>query len=203
MATYPAVQEKVSFLSSRGPSASNGASHIPFRFAIAASRPSVSRSRDLESSFVGSSMPICRLPSLTRRQDRAFRGTTRAEMGGQYEETFFDIERQMLNCFTFKAVRCVLGQLKETNPPVYTYFYNFVVDNKPQDGKIFVQVLLKERQELGERVLITRLHLFNTWVKKYNHADLYSIMRDQNLELLRERLVQTVKFSDEERPPLP
>lgn len=128
---------------------------------------------------------------------------TVCELGGQYDESFTDVEKYMLNCFTFKAVRSVLGQLQETNPPQYAFFYNFVVDNKPQDGKIFLQTLLKEKQELGERVMVTRLHLFNTWIKGYNHADMYKAMSDQNLELLRERLVQTVKFTEDTERPQP
>jgi hypothetical protein len=83
---------------------------------------------------------------------------------------------------------------------------SFVVNNKPQDSKLFLRVLVKEKQELGERVMVTRLHLFNKWVKKYNHAQMHEAISDQNLELLRERLIQTVKLTsdvdDIERPPL-
>eukprot|EP00850_Spirogloea_muscicola_P016923 SM000141S00867 [mRNA] locus=s141:161049:162408:+ [translate_table: standard] len=83
---------------------------------------------------------------------------------------------------------------------------SFVVNNKPQDSKTFLRLLVKERQELGERVMVTRLHLFNKWVKKYNHEDLYKAIVAQNLDLLRERLMQTVNLSsdgdDIQRPPL-
>lgn len=34
-------------------------------------------------------------------------------------------------------------------------------------------------------------------VQKYNHADLYESIQKQNLTLLRERLMQTVKFDGE------
>eukprot|EP00250_Pteridium_aquilinum_P031596 c43896_g1_i1 orf=567-1226(-) len=118
----------------------------------------------------------------------------RCEIAGQYEESFADVDKHLLDYFTFKAVRTVLVQLYEMNPAQYTWFYRFVVENKPQDSKVFLSSLVKERQELGERVMVTRLHLFNLWIKKYDHAKMYQAISDQNLELLRERLVQTVKW---------
>lgn len=124
----------------------------------------------------------------------------RSEIGGQYEETFADVERQMVNIFTFKALRTVLAQLQETDPTQYKYLYSFAVENNPSDGKYFIKELLKDRQDLGQRIIEVRMHLFKTWSKKYNHSELQKVMADQNVELLRERLMQTVKFeTDEEK----
>ncbi|KAK7305319.1 hypothetical protein VNO77_43223 [Canavalia gladiata] len=125
-----------------------------------------------------------------QRKDR--RVTIVNELGGQYEETFEDVKTQMLNYFTYKAVRTVLHQLYEMNPPQYTWFYNFVAANKPGDGKRFIRSLGKEQHELAERVMVTRLHLYGKWVKKCNHAEIYKEISDENLELMRERLMETV-----------
>ncbi|XP_027335361.1 chaperonin-like RbcX protein 2, chloroplastic [Abrus precatorius] len=125
-----------------------------------------------------------------QRKDR--RVTIVNELGGQYEDTFDDVKTQMLNYFTYKAVRTVLQQLYEMNPPQYTWFYNFVASNKPGDGKRFIRSLGKEQQELAERVMVTRLHLYGKWVKKCNHAEIYKEISDENLELMRERLMETV-----------
>eukprot|EP00897_Mesotaenium_endlicherianum_P001078 jgi/Mesen1/10971/ME000096S10558 len=95
------------------------------------------------------------------------------EIAGQYEDNFEDVHKNMMDYFTFKAVKTVLGQLQEMNPPQYTWFYNFVVNNKLKDSKEFIRTL----------------------VKKYNHADLHTAIKAQNLELLRERLIQTVKLT--------
>lgn len=122
----------------------------------------------------------------------------RDDLGGQYEDSFDDVDKHLLDYFTFKAVRTVLAQLAEMNPHQYAWFYNYVVNVKPQDSKVFLQRLVKEKQELAERVMVTRLHLFNKWVKKYNHAQLHKAISDENLALLRERLMQTVKFSNTE-----
>jgi len=125
------------------------------------------------------------------------------EFAGQYEENFDDVGKNLIDYFTFKAVRTVLAQLYEMNPTQYMWLYNYVVDNKPRDGKRFLRNLVKERQELGERVMITRLHLFNKWVKRYNHVDIHRAISDQNLELMRERLVEIVKWPSDNDPDTP
>lgn len=113
-------------------------------------------------------------------------------LGGQYEDSFDDVQRQLMNYFTYKAVRTVLTQLYEMNPPSYRWFYNFVAVNKPTDGMHFLRALGKERQELAERVMITRLHLYGKWIKKCDHAKTYEKISDENLTLMRERLMETV-----------
>ncbi|KAF0910929.1 hypothetical protein E2562_005326 [Oryza meyeriana var. granulata] len=128
------------------------------------------------------------------------RGRSRRQQGlavvcnlaGNYEEGFEDVHVQLMNFFTYKAVKTVLTQLYEMNPPSYRWFYNFVAVNKPTDGKLFLRALGKERQELAERVMITRLHLYSKWIKKCDHAMMYERISDENLALMRERLMETV-----------
>ncbi|KAF8041180.1 hypothetical protein BT93_B3186 [Corymbia citriodora subsp. variegata] len=115
-----------------------------------------------------------------------------SELAGQYEDSFEDVKTQILNYFTYKAVRTVLNQLYEMNPTQYRWFYEFVATNKPGDGKRFIKILGKEKHDLAERVMITRLHLYGKWVKKCNHAEIYQEISDENLELMRERLMDTV-----------
>lgn len=128
--------------------------------------------------------------SRRRRRDR--RVVIVNELAGQYEDAFDDVKGQILNYFTYKAVRTVLTQLYEMNPTNYTWLYNFVVSNKPGDGKQFLRLLVKERQDLAERVMVTRLHLYGKWIKKCDHTEMYKEISDENLGLLRERLMETV-----------
>ncbi|KAJ4825383.1 hypothetical protein Tsubulata_012538 [Turnera subulata] len=128
----------------------------------------------------------------SRKQRKNRRLVVVNELAGHYEEGFEDVKTQILNYFTYKAVRTVLNQLYEMNPPQYTWFYNFVVSNRPADGKIFIRNLGKEKQDLAERVMVTRLHLYGKWVKKCDHAEIYNQISDENLELMRERLIETV-----------
>ncbi|XP_058073676.1 chaperonin-like RbcX protein 2, chloroplastic [Magnolia sinica] len=120
------------------------------------------------------------------------------ELGGQYEENFDDVTKQILNYFTYKAVRTVLNQLYEMNPPQYRWLYNFVATYSPGDGKRFIRILGKERHELAERVMITRLHLYGKWVKKCDHSKIYQEISDENLELMRERLMDTVVWPSDD-----
>lgn len=103
-----------------------------------------------------------------------------------------DVKNEIINVITYKAVRTVLQQLYEMNPPQYTWFYNFIVNHLPNTGKNFLQQLFKERRELAERVMITRLSLYSIWMQKCDHAELYNRISDENVELMRERLAQTV-----------
>ncbi len=152
------------------------------------------RTMELSSSFIdpGREWRLRVSRSYNKKQCRDRRVNIVNELGGQYEDTFEDVKTQMLNYFTYKAVRTVLQQLYEMNPPQYTWFYNFVASNKPADGKRFIRSLGKEQQQLAERVMVTRLHLYGKWVKKCNHAEIYQEIYDENLELMRERLMETV-----------
>ncbi|CAM8949663.1 unnamed protein product [Rhodiola kirilowii] len=159
------------------------------------------RSVELSSSFVeswedwrksGSVMAINCGVSLTRRKRGKRSSVIVSELAGQYEDSFEDVKAQMLNYFTYKAVRTVMNQLYEMNPTEYRWLYDFVVNNKPGDGKRFLRTLGKERHELAERVMVTRLHLYGKWIKKCDHAEMYKEISDQNLELMRERLMETV-----------
>uniref|UniRef100_A0A3Q7EIW3 Uncharacterized protein n=1 Tax=Solanum lycopersicum TaxID=4081 RepID=A0A3Q7EIW3_SOLLC len=87
-----------------------------------------------------------------------------------------DVKNEIINVITYKAVRTVLQQLYEMNPPQYTWFYK----------------VLQEKRELAERVMITRLSLYSIWMQKCDHAELYNRISDENVELMRERLAQTV-----------
>lgn len=115
-----------------------------------------------------------------------------SDLGGQYEESFSDIKTQILNYFTYKAVRTILNELNEMNPPQHQWFNDYVSANKPYDGKRFIRNLAKEKQELAEKVMTTRLSLYAKWIKKCDHEEIYNRISDQNVEVMRERLMETV-----------
>lgn len=112
---------------------------------------------DLSSSFLDATRLSLKMHGSRRRQ-RPKGLVIVDELGGQYEDTFNDVKKQIINFFTEKAVRTVLEQLYEMNPPQYQWFNNFVADNEPKKAVQFLQTLVKERQDLAERVMITRLY---------------------------------------------
>ncbi|KAL0907026.1 hypothetical protein M5K25_025564 [Dendrobium thyrsiflorum] len=161
-------------------------------------RPAASPSRTgLCSSFVGG-WGDRRRPAVRSRKRRERNRFIVDEIAGQYEESFEDIHGQLINFFTYKAVRTVLHQLYEMNPPKYIWFYNFVTNNQVKDGARFLSSLGKEHQELAERVMVTRLHLYGKWIKKCDHAMMYQRISDENLKLMRERLMETVIWPSED-----
>ncbi|KAM0898650.1 hypothetical protein ACQ4PT_021814 [Festuca glaucescens] len=128
-----------------------------------------------------------------RRRGSTGRGLVIADaFGGTYEDGFGDVELEIMNYFTYKATKTVLYQLYEMNPPAYTWLYNYLVVNDAKEGIHFLRALTKERQDLAERVMITRLHLYGRWIKKCDHTKMYERISNENLELMRERLIETV-----------
>ncbi|XP_051142092.1 chaperonin-like RbcX protein 2, chloroplastic [Andrographis paniculata] len=148
----------------------------------------------LSSSFLDPSSVKALSGGKNLRKQRKSRGcfVVVDELAGQYEDNFDDIKRQILDYFTYKAVRTVLHQLYEMNPTQYRWFYNYIASNELGYGKSFIRNLVKDKQDLAERVMVTRLHLYGKWVKKCDHAEMYERISEQNLELMRERLIETV-----------
>ncbi|KAA3489807.1 Chaperonin-like RbcX [Gossypium australe] len=73
-----------------------------------------------------------------------------------------------------------------------------VVDNLGGQYEDTFSDVKTERQELAERVMITRLHLYGKWIKKCDHAQIYKEISDENLELMRERLIETVVWPSDD-----
>jgi hypothetical protein len=60
---------------------------------------------------------------------------------------------------TYQAVRTVINQLSETDPPTSFWLHNFSSREKIQDGEAYIQALLREKQELAFRILTVRAYL--------------------------------------------
>jgi hypothetical protein len=60
---------------------------------------------------------------------------------------------------TYQALRTVLAQLSETNPPLALWLSRFSSTDKIQDGEVYLQELLQEQPDLAFRLMIVREHL--------------------------------------------
>jgi len=67
--------------------------------------------------------------------------------------------RVLSSYLTYQAVRVVVAQLSQTNPPLAIWLNAFSTTDKIQDGERYVEELLRERQELALRVMTVREHL--------------------------------------------
>jgi hypothetical protein len=70
-----------------------------------------------------------------------------------------DTAKVLSSYLTYQAVRIILTQLTETNPPLAYWLSNFSGKEKIQDGEAFLKELLSEKQDLAFRVMTVRQHL--------------------------------------------
>jgi len=67
---------------------------------------------------------------------------------------------KVLNSYlTYQAVRIILAQLAETNPPMAYWLTKFSGKEIIQDGEAYLVELLREKQDLAFRVMTVRQHL--------------------------------------------
>ena len=67
--------------------------------------------------------------------------------------------RTLVSYLTYEAMRVVVDQLSETNPPLALWLRGFSSTGKLQDGEQYVQELLSVNQELAFRLMTVREHL--------------------------------------------
>jgi RbcX protein len=71
-----------------------------------------------------------------------------------------DTVKTLSSYLTYQAVRTVLTQLGETNPPLAFWLHNFSAD-KIQDGETYIQSLFQEKPDLALRIMTVREHIAN------------------------------------------
>jgi hypothetical protein len=70
-----------------------------------------------------------------------------------------DTTKVLSSFLTYQAVRIVIEQLSETNPPLAIWLSNFSSTNKIQDGEAYIRGLIEADQPLAFRVMTVREHL--------------------------------------------
>jgi hypothetical protein len=69
-----------------------------------------------------------------------------------------DTAKTIQRYLTYQALRTVLAQLGETNPPLELWLHNFSAD-KIQDGEMLLEQLFREKPELALRIMTVREHI--------------------------------------------
>lgn len=70
-----------------------------------------------------------------------------------------DTAKTLSSYLTYQAVRTVLAQLSETNPPLARWLHSFSSTEKIQDGEVYIQNLFREKPDLALRIMTVREHL--------------------------------------------
>lgn len=70
-----------------------------------------------------------------------------------------DTAKTLSSYLTYQAVRTVLAQISETNPPLALWLHSFSSTDKIQDGEIYIENLFREKPDLALRIMVVREHI--------------------------------------------
>lgn len=70
-----------------------------------------------------------------------------------------DTAKTLQSYLTYQAVKTVLAQLSETNPPLSFWLHRFSAKDKIQDGEAYIEELFRESPDLALRIMTVREHL--------------------------------------------
>jgi O-methyltransferase involved in polyketide biosynthesis len=107
-----------------------------------------------------------------------------------------DTTRTLISYLTYQAVRTVIGQLRETDPPRSFWLHQFSSKESIQDGEVYVQALFREQPDLAFRILTVREHLAEE-IADYLPEMLRSTMQQVNTEQRRQQLERMTQVSQE------
>jgi len=70
-----------------------------------------------------------------------------------------DTGKTLNSYLTYQAVRVIMHQLREMDPPCGYWFNAFATSHDLQNGEAFIAALLEERADLAIRVMTVRQHI--------------------------------------------
>jgi hypothetical protein len=105
-----------------------------------------------------------------------------------------DTAKVLTSYLTYQAVRVVVGQLSETNPPLSIWLNCFSTTGKIQDGEAYLQELMAANQDLAFRVMTVRAHLAEE-IAGYLPEMVQSGIQQANMEHRRQYLERIAQIS--------
>ncbi|MUL37931.1 RuBisCO chaperone RbcX [Gloeocapsopsis dulcis] len=70
-----------------------------------------------------------------------------------------DTAKTLSSYLTYQAMRTVLAQISETNPPLAFWLHRFSSKEVIQDGEAYIHKLFQEKPDLALRIMVVREHL--------------------------------------------
>ncbi len=101
----------------------------------------------------------------------------------------------LMHYLTYQAVRIVMDQLKELDPPRGYWFNGFANRHNLQDGEAFLQALLREQADLALRVMTLRQHLADE-ITEFLPEMVTTGLQAANMEHRRQHLERITQLSD-------
>ena len=102
--------------------------------------------------------------------------------------------KTIISYLTYEAVRVVIGQLRETNPPLCTWLHQFSAIEKIQDGEVYLQELLRVNQDLAFRIMTVRAHLAHE-VMDFMPEMVQTTIQQSNIEHRKQYLERITQLS--------
>ena len=103
-----------------------------------------------------------------------------------------DTAKTLSSYLTYQALRTVLAQINETNPPLALWLQRFSAD-KVQDGEAYIQELFKEKPDLALRIMIVREHIAEE-VTEFLPEMVRTGIKQANMEHRRQHLERITQF---------
>lgn len=105
-----------------------------------------------------------------------------------------DTGKTLTSYLTYQAVRVVMHQLRELDPPRGYWFNAFITSHDLQDGEAFLTALLEEQADLAIRVMTVRQHLADE-IAEYLPEMLVTGIQQANMEHRRAHLERITQIS--------
>jgi hypothetical protein len=98
-----------------------------------------------------------------------------------------DTTKTLISYLTFQAMRTVLAQLSETDPPRALKLHQFSLRERVENSEAYLQALFKEDQGLAFRILTVREHIA-TEIVEFLPEMLQTGIQQANMEQRRQQL---------------
>jgi len=110
-----------------------------------------------------------------------------------------DTAKVLTSYFTYQAMRTVLAQLSENDPPQALWLHAFSSRNSIQDGESYLLALLQEKQELAFRIMTVRQHMAEE-VAEFLPEMVRTSIQQSNTEHRRRHLERITQLTISEPP---
>ncbi|MBE9190434.1 chaperonin family protein RbcX [Gloeocapsopsis crepidinum LEGE 06123] len=98
-----------------------------------------------------------------------------------------DTAKTLSSYLTYQAMRTVLAQISETNPPLAFWLHRFSSQEVIQDGEAYINKLFQEKPDLALRIMVVREHIAQEVVNFLPEMVLLDIQQ-ANMEHRRQHL---------------
>ena len=112
-----------------------------------------------------------------------------------------DTAKMLSSYLTYQALRTVLAQLGETNPPLALWLQNFSA-GKVQDGEAYLEQLFQDKPDLALRIMIVREHIAEE-VTEFLPEMVRTSIKQTNMEHRRQHLERMTQLDVQTTSPQP